>query len=153
MNTAKPTIDPALLDLLPHRPPMLLLHQLEHVDAQSSSARVDIHPEVPFFEPDRGVPSWIGIEYMGQTAALIAGHQSSQKPSEQKRLGLLLGTRTYKTRSAYFKPASSLMIYCEQSALVGEELATFACTISCEGEDSPIASANLSVLRRPLADC
>ncbi|MBX2809226.1 MAG: hypothetical protein KTR20_11405 [Cellvibrionaceae bacterium] len=142
-------IDPKLLDLLPHRPPMLLLHQLHHVDAQSASAGVYIHQQTPFFETGQGVPTWIGIEYMGQTAALIAGNQARQAPGDAAALGLLLGTRHYRADSSHFQPGATLRIHCQQEARVGDELATFACTICHAGEDKPIASAKLSVLRRP----
>ena len=67
--------DPKIRSMIPHREPTLLINQLVEVDQKHSKASVIIDQETPFFESGKGVPAWIGLEYMGQTAALIAGHQ------------------------------------------------------------------------------
>ena len=65
----------SLSDLLPHRPPMLLVDKLIKVEADRSETEIVISSHSSFFVEDLGVPAWIGIEYMGQTAATIAGYQ------------------------------------------------------------------------------
>ena len=145
--------DPRLFDLIPHRPPMLLINNLLEVNETSSSARVIVDEHAPFFEAGKGVPAWIGLEYMGQTAALIAGHQL-QLGKVGPHLGFLLGTRGFKTSHDYFAPGS-YNVYCAETALVGDELATFNCSIRTTpqngGEIDCLATASLSVLRRPVA--
>lgn len=136
-----------LEELLPHRPPMLLIDDIIHIDDSSSQALVHIQSSSPFFEDKAGVPAWIGIEYMGQTAALIAGYQQ-QRGSTKTQLGFLLGTRAYSSEVDYFAPESKLLIACEQTAMVGEELATFRCTISQGEHQQTLAEASLSVLRK-----
>lgn len=147
MNNSKAMrFDPELFDLVPHRPPMLLINRIESIEDTSSSATVLIDHETPFFEPDKGVPSWIGLEYMGQTAALIAGRQL-KRGVLQAHLGILLGSRNYTAAQAYFSPAIDLRVACQQTAMVGESLVTFRCTIHSLDGKLPLAEASLSVLR------
>lgn len=139
--------DREILELIPHRPPMLLINRLETVSGDSSSAVVLIDEESPFFQSGSGVPAWIGLEYMGQTAALIAGYQLREgliKP----HLGFLLGCRHYHAHQDYFRPATSLLVNCTQGASVGESLATFNCTIQETGTKQELARASLSVFRK-----
>lgn len=148
----QPRFDPQLFDLIPHRPPMLLINKVLTVDARSSSALVQIDRDAPFYEPGVGVPAWIGLEYMGQTAALIAGHQL-QQGLVSPHLGFLLGTRAFKTDCDVFKDGV-LKISCREKALVGDGLATFDCLIETypqETQDTQcLATASLSVFRRQI---
>ena len=110
--------DPKILELIPHRPPMLLINELLEVRQNYSSASVIIDSETPFFHADKGVPAWIGLEYMGQTAALIAGYQVQQGLSEP-HLGFLMGSRKYDVKFSHFTPQSQLTVVCEEGAVVG----------------------------------
>ena len=147
MTDVTPRFDPEILELIPHRPPMLLINKILSVDSKKSSAEVFIDQETPFFEKDLGVPACIGLEFMGQTAALIAGHEVKNEPSEAK-LGFLLGTRKYQSTTAYFKENSALEIECTEGAMVGETLASFNCEIRYKNNPEIIATASLSVLRK-----
>lgn len=140
--------DPRLLQLIPHRPPMLLIDQLLEVSANRSSAQVNITPTSSFYVEGKGVPAWIGLEYMGQTAALIAGFQLEQGLVEP-HLGLLLGTRKYSAHTPWFAPGAQLRIICQELAVVGQSLANFTCEIQDLHSDALLASARLTVYRRP----
>lgn len=141
--------DPQLFELIPHREPMLLINKVVEVSDCCSESIVLIDDKTPFFESGAGVPAWIGLEYMGQTSALIAGHQIKQGTIEP-HLGFLMGSRKYQSDVSYFKPQTTLVIRCDQAALVGDSLATFNCTISDQASKRQLASAMLSVFRRPL---
>jgi len=140
--------DPAILELIPHRPPMLLIQQLESVTATSAQASLTIDQRSAFFTPGNGVPSWIGVEYMGQTAALIAGYQQQQGELEP-HLGLLLGTRKYQAFRPWFAAGTPLLVSCNESAVVGGSLATFHCQIINQSNHEMCAEAKLSVFRKP----
>src|SRR5690606_25202514 len=101
--------DPGLLDLIPHRPPMLFIDRVVELGTTFSRAEVDINETASFYIDGRGVPAWIGIEYMGQTAALIAGYQQRQG-LVGPHLGFLLGTRRYTARTEWFEPGSVLQV-------------------------------------------
>ena len=138
-----------LFSLLPHRPPMLLLNRVIAVDNKKSEAEVIITADSPFFIADKGVPAWIGIEYMGQTAALIAGYQQQKQPKKELQLGFLLGTRRYSAHVDWFFSGKPLYIYCEEEAIVGDSLATFSCRIEA---DQVLAQANLTVYRKAIGE-
>ncbi len=139
--------DPLLYDLIPHREPMLLIDRVVQVAADAATAEVLIHPQASFFQPGLGVPAWIGLEYMGQTAALIAGYQLQQGLT-RPHLGFLLGTRQYAMHTTWFRDGDRLLVECQQAVVTGEHLAQFQCTISRAGDT--LASAKLSVYRKPL---
>lgn len=144
--------DAKILTYLPHRPPMLLVNKILEVSESHAITEVWIDEHAPFIS-EYGVSAAIGIEYMGQTAALIAGYQLEQGTTEP-HLGFLLGTRAYTTELAYFPLNTVLQVECREKALVGNSLATFDCTISLVDRSDPkaesIAQANLSVFRKPL---
>ena len=140
--------DPQIKQLIPRREPMLLINELLEVGQESSESRVIIDTDTPFAD-EQGVPAWIGLEYMGQTAALIAGYQQREGLCEP-HLGFLMGSRRYQTSVARFTLGHTLRVRCEQAALVGESLATFNCTIPDETSGEQLANALLSVYRRPL---
>lgn len=139
--------DPLIYQLIPHREPMLLIDKVLHVAADSASAEVHITADSPFFMAPTGVPAWIGIEYMGQTAALIAGHQLQQGLTKP-HLGFLLGTRQYQIHVPDFADGDILQVSCTQAALSGDQLAQFSCEISRGGE--LCATAKLTVFRKPV---
>lgn len=141
--------DSEVLELIPHRPPMLLINQIVSLSSTESKARVLIDEQTPFYQPDKGVPTWIGLEYMGQTAALIAGFQQREGTTKPHR-GFLMGSRKYQTERDYFELSENLIISCQEAALVGESLATFNCTIITQESEQIVAKAMLSVFRKPL---
>ncbi|MFK7829768.1 MAG: hypothetical protein AB8B57_08330 [Congregibacter sp.] len=144
-----PNIDPAILELIPHREPMLLIHELIDVNASHSVAVVHIDESLPFYRSSLGIPAAIGMEYMGQAAALIAGFQEQQGQLTE-HLGFLLGARDYKVSAPYFKSGTSLRVHCQETAVVGEGLARFDCSITQIDTDQILATGKLSVFRQAL---
>ena len=139
-----------IYELIPHRGPMLLLGSVVDVGEKSSSSEINISRDSSFYIEGKGVPSWIGVEYMGQTAALIAGYQLKQG-AVTPHLGLLLGTRKYEAFTAWFKEGDELHVSCQEVAVVGEQLATFLCEIRDKKDRALLATAKLSVFRKPIA--
>lgn len=142
-----PRIDQAVLELIPHRRTMLLLNELLNVDAQNASASITIGKHSSFSDQHGNVPCHVGIEYMGQTAALIAGHQK-QLGIVGDHLGLLIGVRSYSTNQTHFKKGQRLTVTCTEKAVVGDSLANFSCEISDAITGTLIASGELSVFRQ-----
>ena len=93
-------------DLLPHRPPMVLIDAVESFDAETRRlvARVTIGENQLFFD-GKGVPNWVAIEYMAQTAAALVGYYDKHvAPGQPARPGLLLGTRKLDLKLSVCKP-------------------------------------------------
>ena len=78
-------------DVLPHRPPMMLLDEIVSVDEEDRSlvARATIRKEWS--------ENWAAIELMAQAAAALAGVSDRISGSTlPARIGFLLGTRRMK---------------------------------------------------------
>lgn len=138
----------SLQDLLPHRDRMSLLSRAVHVADDEARAEIDIDKGSSFYLPGRGVPACIGIEYMGQTAALIAGRQlvlGTLTP----HTGLLLGSRRFNAAREYFTAGERLDIQCRAVATAAGGLASFQGEIRT-AEGDVVADGMLSVLRQPL---
>ncbi|HEX3972852.1 MAG TPA: hypothetical protein VHX19_16105 [Stellaceae bacterium] len=83
----------AITELLPHRPPMILLDRVEDFDAASLTASVTITPSSMFFAGGR-VPSHIALEYMAQACGAHVGIIALEN-GEPVRVGFVLGTRDF----------------------------------------------------------
>ena len=92
---------PELIEIIPHRPPMVLLDAIAEVGVDFMSTTVRIHENSLFYETDRGVPVWVGLEYMAQTAAALIGDEGRRNKADIK-LGFLLGSRRFETSISYF---------------------------------------------------
>ncbi len=139
---------PPLETLLRHRAPMLLLTDVVETGATHAVAEVRIDPSSAFYQAPQGVPSWVGIEYMAQTVAVLAGSQACDDGGGAP-LGYLLGTRRYTCETPWFADGTVLRVRCEEQLFDGNGLGVYACSIE-GGIDAgaPIASARLTVYRK-----
>jgi predicted hotdog family 3-hydroxylacyl-ACP dehydratase len=129
-------------DLLPHRPPMVLLDQVVNHSDDAVTAALTIGPQTPFLEAGLGVPAHIGLEWMAQACGAFAGLEA-QRANEPVRLGFLLGTRRYQAARAYFTEGERLEI---GAKLVFREggMGVFDCKIIGAG-GADLAIAQLTV--------
>lgn len=128
---------------------MLLVHTLVDVSRTQSTALVKIDESVPFYQQGLGVPAAVGVEYMGQAAALIAGFQQ-ERGLLAEHLGVLLGVRNYVVTKPYFQKDAVLRISCEETAVVGDGLARFDCRIQMHDSEETLGTGKLSVFRQAL---
>ena len=136
-------------ELLPHRPPMVLIDAVESFDAEAKrlTARVTIGENQLFFDGD-GVPNWVAIEYMAQTAAALVGYYDKHvAPRQPIRPGLLLGTRKLDLKLERFETGKTYRIVAE-NAFSDSDAASFACRIEDEAGET-VATANLNAYRPP----
>jgi len=83
----------AIAELLPHRPPMILLDRVDDFATDTLTASVAITPSTLFCTDGR-VPSHIALEYMAQTCAAHAGTVALEK-GKPVGIGFVLGTRDF----------------------------------------------------------
>ena len=121
---------------------MSLLDEVIEHGEQSLCAQVAITEESLFAEA-RGVPTWVGIEYMAQAIAAYSGvlARSAGLPVS---VGFLVGTRKYTTNQGYFPLGSTLKISVHEELRGDNGLGVFRCDISGSGV---VASASLSVFQ------
>ena len=139
---------------------MVLIDGVESFDQAANSlvAIVKITPESPFFVTSGefvgvggernagGVPSWVAIEYMAQTAAaLVCRLEHVENPDAPSKPGLLLGTRRLALDLPRFEEGSTyhvsaLRVYSDALA------AAFDCKITDDG-GREVATAVLNAYR------
>ncbi len=135
--------------LIPHRRQMCLIDRIISLDAGSARCEVDIKPGGLFVDEAGCVPVWVGLEYMGQTAALIGGYQASQAvecgSAVDEKAGYLAACRQYRSYVCEFLPGV-LTTRCVENGLLGDTMAQYICTIH-DQQDQLLAEATLTVVR------
>ena len=88
--------------------------------------------EDSLFADKRGVPSWVGIEYMAQAIAAYGGLLERNKGKEPK-IGFLLGSRNYACDVDYFTIGKNLSIRVTRELIADNGLNVFACELDGDG--------------------
>jgi predicted hotdog family 3-hydroxylacyl-ACP dehydratase len=136
---------PPIADLVPHKPPMLLLDRVVAYSEDLVTCEVEIRPDSPFVRAE-GVPAIVGVEYMAQCIAVYAGLAAHAK-GEGARIGFLLGSRDVRIDADVFAVGDRLAV--EARRTWGEnDLGSFACQVR-HGENV-LVRGNLTVYQGPL---
>ena len=131
---------PQLRDLVPHRPPMLLLDELVSSDDEHTVCAVTIRPDSMFAEAGR-VPAWVALEYCAQCVAVFAGLRARSR-GEPPRLGLLVAARDLTLEVDAFEQGDVLQV--SVRSVFGESrVGRFECEVRRAG--IAVANATLSV--------
>jgi len=135
---------PPIEQLLPHRPPMILIDRMIEATDTASMCEVTIGPQTLFIEPE-GVPAFVGLEYMAQTVAAYGGYKS-YLAGEPMAIGFLLGTPQLKTSCQFFDLGQMLQI--QVTHVWGDkELMQFHCTIQDVSTGKLLQLAELNVFK------
>ncbi|KZN48627.1 3-hydroxylacyl-ACP dehydratase [Pseudoalteromonas luteoviolacea] len=129
--------------LIAHRDPMILISELTEYDTSQATGVVRITADSPFIS-EKGVPSYVGIEYMAQMVAAYAGAKALDNGGTID-IGFLLGSRKYKTHIPYFKPAQNLVVSVEELHKEESGLGVFDCKIKYN--DELLAEAKVNVFQ------
>lgn len=128
--------------LLPHARPMILIDEVVACAADSLSAAVLVRAGIPFFEPGRGVPAHVALEWMAQTSAACAGNEMIEK-GEKVRLGLLLGTRDFRACVPWFLEGERFIV---TASIVfrDTQMGVFDCAVARSDNGEAVATAQLT---------
>jgi predicted hotdog family 3-hydroxylacyl-ACP dehydratase len=137
---------PPVAELVPHRPPMILIDEILDIGEKSLSARVALTERSPFVEEGK-LPALVTLEYMAQSVAAFAGaaRLAAGKPV---RLGMLIGCREMELEVDALSVGDVLEITVEQ-VWTDEQLGSFDCLVTRRGEK--ISRASLSVYQGDLS--
>jgi predicted hotdog family 3-hydroxylacyl-ACP dehydratase len=139
---------PPIVELVPHRPPMLLLDRVLSYDGECVVCETVLGPDAPFAEQGH-VPALVGIEYMAQTIAAGAGLSAREKGSTSGQMGFLLGCRSLTIAVDSFDVGDRLTI--EARRTFGETaLGNFACKVQRGAE--VLVEGALTVYQGPLPE-
>jgi predicted hotdog family 3-hydroxylacyl-ACP dehydratase len=138
-----------LEELVPHAHPMILIDEIIDSDDGNFTATVRITEDCRFFEPSRGVPTYVGIEYIAQTVSALVGLRAKQSGGNVQH-GYLLGTRKFSSTRPYFVLGSELSVRIVDEFESGE-LGRYAGEIT-EGGGDAIIETSIAVYSGPIAD-
>ena len=134
----------AIEELVPHRPPMILIDRLLEATETRAVALVRVD-EGSLFLGSEGVPAYVGIEYMAQTIAAHGGYLSRQK-GEPVKTGFLLGTPKMTCAEPFFEMGATLRIEVEKE-WGDDQLMRFLCAIFDHNSGERLQYAALNVLQ------
>jgi len=114
---AKPPIEKDdLLSILPHRGRMLLLSRVMdyNLEEQTIEAEYHITEDCLFYDPvAAGIPSWVGVEFIAQTAAALSGIRIREN-GDPPKIGFILGISQVRAGFPFFTIGSILTIRVRQ---------------------------------------
>lgn len=132
-------------EFLLHRPPMLLLDYVVEAGAAQTLCEWHVTDAAAFLVPQRGVPAYVGIEYMAQCVAVHAGVRS-RLVGLGPPLGFLLGTRRYQARVEYFLLGQTYRAACRELIRDENGMGSYECRILLR--DNVVAEGRLAVLEK-----
>jgi predicted hotdog family 3-hydroxylacyl-ACP dehydratase len=138
---------PDIRDVVPHSGRMVLLDRLIAFDGESLAAEVLIRADA-LFADEHGVAAWVGVEYMAQAVAALAGIEARQDGG-RARIGYLVGARHYSCNVPYFPLGAALRISARRDGPGDLRLGSFACSITGEGI---VAEATVTVFQPDTPD-
>ncbi len=129
--------------VVPQRPPMILIDEVVSRRPDLMVATVTVRATDLFFQPARGTPSHVAIEWMAQTCAAFAGSKAIDEGGAV-RIGFLLGTRDFRATQSWFAEGTRLFVRAHLE-YHDNEIANFACEVA-ESPDGPaLVAASLNV--------
>jgi predicted hotdog family 3-hydroxylacyl-ACP dehydratase len=128
---------PPIADVVPHKPPMLLLDRVLSYDGERVVCELVLEPNSPFSDGAQ-VPAIVGVEYMAQAIATGAGLSARDK-GQPPRVGFLLGCRSLTLAVDSFRVGDRLTV--EARRTWGEnDIGSFACKV-WRGDDVLVEGA------------
>ena len=121
----------SVADLVPHSGTMSLLTSIVDYGDDWLTAEVDITRQSTFAD-ERGVPAWIGLEYMAQAIAAYGGLGERQRGGVPK-IGFLLGSRKYLCDADLFPLGQKLLVKVQVEMLLESGLNVFNCELQGRG--------------------
>jgi predicted hotdog family 3-hydroxylacyl-ACP dehydratase len=135
-----------MTQLLPHEGRMLLIDELlERLDENITTA-LTIRADSVLCDGVTGVPAWVGMEYMAQTACAYSGVDQA-RAGEAASVSLLLGTRSYRATVPVFAIGTRIIISAQLLVRDDDNLAVFACNIRDAATGKELATGDIKAIR------
>ncbi len=135
---------PPIETLLPHSAPMILLSRVIEYQGTSITCEVSVTKESFLYnETLAGVPPQVGIEYMAQTIAALAGIEAVNDGGKPP-IGFLLGARRYSHQGECFKENCQYQVLAEE-LMRDSNMAVYQCTIE-DNQHNVVASGQVNTV-------
>lgn len=128
-----------------HRDPLLLLDTLVECEGETTVCEWCVDPDDSFVEPGKGVPAYVGVEFMAQCVAVHAGVRARAEGFGPP-LGFLLGTRHFTASLTHFEVAETYRATCRELIRDSSGMGSYECSV-VHG-DTVVATARLAVLEK-----
>jgi predicted hotdog family 3-hydroxylacyl-ACP dehydratase len=132
--------------ILPHAGRMLLIDELIEQHEGGIVTALTIRNDSVLCDGASGVPTWVGMEYMAQTACAYSGVYEA-RAGKPPSISLLLGTRSYKAHVPVFKLGTRLIIKATLVVRDDDDLAVFNCSIRDSASGEELASGDIKAIR------
>lgn len=132
---------PPVGELVKHKDELLLLDRIVAAEGDMVRSETTIRADNVFFQPGRGVPSYVGFELMAQTISAADGIERRAR-GEGPVIGFLLGCRKYNVERPFFTDGETVQT--EVKSLIG--LSSYDCKIF-DATGGVLASASINVYR------
>jgi predicted hotdog family 3-hydroxylacyl-ACP dehydratase len=132
--------------ILPHEGRMLLIDELIEQHEGGIVTALTIRTDSVLCDGVTGVPTWVGMEYMAQTACAYSGVNEARE-GKKPSISLLLGTRSYKAHVPVFKIGTRLIISASLVVRDDDDLAVFDCSIRDAASSEELASGDIKAIR------
>lgn len=130
-------------DVVPQMPPMRLIDAIVARQPEGITCAVTVRADGLFFQPGRGIPAHIALEWMAQTCAAFAGCEALDGYGAV-RIGFLLGTRDFRASQRWFAEHERFLVQAHLEYR-DDEFASFACTLVSAAGGAVLAQAGLNV--------
>ena len=130
----------------PHRAPMLLIDTMLEAVGETARSETTIRRDHIFFQVGRGVPAYVGFEFMAQTINAFDGWRRIER-GKAPTIGFLLGCRSYKCTLDFFEEGARFVT--EVTSLLKnpeDEMVSFDCRI-LDARGAVVASAIVNAFR------
>jgi predicted hotdog family 3-hydroxylacyl-ACP dehydratase len=124
---------PSIEKLIPHRGSMRLIDCVIAFDEKFATVESVPVRDAWYADESGNMPAWIGIELMAQTAAAHVALVKRMK-GLPPRMGILLGTRAYRSDVGAFAAKIPLEIQANQLFMESGGLGAYECSIASEGK-------------------
>lgn len=132
--------------LVPHARGMCLLDRLIAVDDGGATTETCPRREDLFATP-AGIPAWVGIEWLAQSVAAWAGYRSRAQ-GEPPALGLLLGSRRYRSRLPTFPFGRTIRVTANIEFAADNGVTQVSGSLHWAGSEAlPLAEGSLTLYR------
>ena len=136
---------PPLDEILPHRPPMLLLDAMTAAEEEFVSCTVTVRENAPFVRAG-AASSLLAVEYFAQAVAALFAYKASRAPAgaDAPFHGLLLGVRDLDLAVSLLRVGDLLAVDCREQWASGP-VAQYHCALTRGTER--LAAGAITVLR------
>ncbi|TDR30739.1 putative hotdog family 3-hydroxylacyl-ACP dehydratase [Hydromonas duriensis] len=144
--TNSPTLPCPAHPYIPHESPMALVDAIVSCDDNKITTEIYLD-ESHLFAQNQKIPTYVGIEFMAQSAAAWSGFNARANLINNEYhapIGYLLGTREFMCFTPYFKVGDTLTVSCECLLQSSEGLGSFDCQVVNQ-DGQLLAQARLSV--------